>query len=324
MTQAIRIHRTGGPDVLQWEEHPLPAPEAGEIRVRHRAVGVNYIDIYHRTGAYPLPLPSGIGVEGAGVVEAVGEGVAHFAPGDRVVYAGGPPGAYATERLLPAARAVKLPDTISDETAAALFFKGLTAEYLVRRCHAVKPGEVVLLHAAAGGVGTLMSQWLRHLGATTIGTVSSEAKAQHARAHGCTHTIDYRREDIVARVREITGGRGVDVVYDSVGRDTFSASLQCLRTRGLLVSFGIASGPVPPLDVAELGARGGLFVTRPSIAHYTATREELDGGARALFGALASGVLQAEPPAIHPLRDVARVHAELEGGKTVGAIVLVP
>lgn len=324
MTPAIRFQRTGTPEVLTWEDIELAAPGPGELRVRHTVIGVNYIDVYHRNGTYPLPLPGGLGVEAAGVVIAVGGGADEFQVGDRVVYAGGPPGAYARERLVPAGRALKLPDGVSDEVAASLTFKGLTAEYLIRRCHAVQPGDTVLFHAAAGGVGSIACQWLKHLGATVIGTVGSDEKASFVRALGCDHAIVHKREDLVQRVKEITNGAGVSVAYDSIGKDTIAQSLQCLRPRGTLVSFGVASGPTPPIDLAELGARGSLYVTRASIAHYTANREELVAGAKALFDAIADGVVKPAKTTRYALRDVQQAHCDLEGARTSGAVVLIP
>jgi NADPH2:quinone reductase len=320
----VRIQKTGGPEVLGWEDIPLGDPAQGELRVRHTAIGVNYIDVYHRTGAYPLTLPSGLGVEGAGTVVAVGPGVTGFQPGDRVAYAGGPPGAYAEERMVPAARALKLPAGVSDEVAASLTFKGLTVEYLIRRCYPVKRGDAVLLHAAAGGIGSIACQWLRDIGATVIGTVDSEEKAAYAKENGCDHPIVYKQTDVVQRVRELTNGQGVSVVYDSVGKDTFSQSLQALRPRGTLVSFGTISGPTPLIDLAELGAKGSLVVTRPSIAHYTAKREELEAGAAAVFEMIASGKIKPAKITKYPIREVIRAHADLESGKTSGSVILVP
>jgi NADPH2:quinone reductase len=324
MARAIRVHETGGADVLHWEDVPIGEPQQGQLRIRHTAIGLNYIDIYHREGVYPLPMPTGLGVEAAGIVEAVGAQVEGFAAGDRIVYAGGPPGAYSTERLIPADRAVKLPNNISDELAASVFFKGLTVEYLIHRCHQVAKGDTVLWHAAAGGVGSLACQWLSHMGATVIGTVGSDEKAQRAKENGCHFTINYRKEDFVARVREITEGKLVSAVYDSVGKDTIMGSLQCLRPRGILVSFGTASGPTPTIDLAALGARGSLYVTRASVAHYTAQRAELEAAAEAVLGALAQRILQLAPPTIYPLQEVARAHRDIQGGKTQGSLVLMP
>ncbi len=324
MARAIRIKTTGGPGVLQWEEVVVREPGPGELRIRHTAIGLNYIDVYHREGSYPLPLPTGLGVEAAGVVEAVGPGVEGFSAGDRIAYAGGPPGAYSSERLVPATRAAKLPDEVSDELAASVFFKGLTAEYLVRRCHEVKAGDTVLWHAAAGGVGSLATQWLNHIGAEVIGSVGSDEKAEHARGNGCQHVINYRREDLVARVKEITGGKLVSAVYDSVGKDTILKSLDCLHPRGILVSFGTASGPTPPIDLGALGARGSLFVTRASIAHYTANHDEFSAAARALFAMLKAGHLKASKPVVFALDDVGDAHRSIQSGQTQGSIVLRP
>jgi NADPH2:quinone reductase len=324
MAKAVRFERVGGPEVLRLEEVAVGEPGDGQARVRHTAVGVNFIDTYHRTGLYALPLPSGIGVEGAGVVEAVGKGVAHVKPGDRVGYAGGAPGSYAEVRVMGADRLVPLPDGISDRQAAGAMLKGLTVQYLTRRTYPVKAGETVLLHAAAGGVGLIACQWLKALGATVIGTVGSDEKAALARAHGCDHPIVYTREDFVARVRELTKGAGVPVVYDSVGKATFQGSLDCLRPRGLMVTFGNASGPVPPLDLLQLSAKGSLFVTRPTLAGYTGTRDELDAAAHELFEVIGSGKVKIEVSATYPLADAARAHGDLEGRRTTGSIVLVP
>ena len=324
--KSYRITEFGGPEVMKLVDGDLDAPKEGELSILHEAIGVNFIDIYHRTGQFaaPLPLPSGLGVEGVGRVEAIGPGVDGFAVGDRVGYVGGPPGAYATLRLLPAARAVKLPDDVSSETAAALIFKGVTVEYLIRRCAPVRKGDVVLLHAAAGGVGLIACQWLKHLGAEVIGAVGSEEKAEIALAHGCDHAIISTREDVPGRVRELTGGEGVSVVYDSVGASTFAGSLDSLRPRGALVSFGASSGPVPPLDIAQLGGKGSLFVTRPSIAHYTADRAEFDAAAAALFDVLRSGAVRASKVTAYPLAEAAHCHADIEGRVTSGSLILVP
>src|SRR5262245_12110356 len=289
MPKAIRFHTTGGPDVLRWEDVTVGEPGAGEARVRHTAVGVNYIDTYHRSGLYPIPLPNGLGSEGAGVVEAVGPGVTVVKPGDRVAYAGGPPGSYAEVRLLPADRLVKVPDGISNRQAAAMMLKGMTVQYLIRRTYRVRPGDTVLFHAAAGGVGLIACQWLKALGATVIGTVGSDAKAEVARAHGCDQPIVYTREDFPRRVRELTVGQGVPVVYDSVGKSTFAGSLDCLRPFGLLVSFGNASGPVPPFELGVLAQKGSLYVTRPTLVTYTATRGDLEATAKDLFDIVLAG-----------------------------------
>jgi NADPH:quinone reductase len=324
MAHAIRLGETGAPQAMQWEETEVGKPAAGELRVRHTALGLNYIDVYHRKGLYPLPLPTGLGVEGAGVVEEVGQSVNDIEVGDRIVYAGGPPGAYATERLLPASRAIKLPDYIDDQLAASVFMKGLTVEYLIRRCHHVERGDYVLWHAAAGGVGSLACQWLSHIGATVIGTVGTAEKMEHARKNGCDYPVNYKSEDFVARVREITNGTGVSAVYDSVGKDTFTGSIDSLRTRGILISFGTASGPTPPLDLALLGAKGSLFVTRASSAQYTARREELEAAAATVFDMLKNGFLRADTPKVFPLKEIVAAHQELEGARTSGSVVLIP
>jgi NADPH2:quinone reductase len=324
-TRAIRIHRTGGPEVLSFDEIELPAPGPGQALVRQRAVGVNYIDTYHRSGLYPLPsLPHGIGSEAAGVVEAVGDGVTEFVAGDRVAYAAGAPGAYAEARVIPVERLVKLPDGVSEETAAAMLLKGMTVEYLVRRCRPVRAGETVLFHAAAGGVGLIACQWLRELGVTVIGTVGSRDKAEIARAHGCTHTIVYTEEDFSARVRELTGGKGVPVVFDSVGRSTLMGSLECLSPRGMLVSFGNASGKPEPLDLGLLSTKGSLYVTRPTLMAYTASRQELDESANALFDMVVRGKVKIEVRQRFALSDAASAHRALESRQTTGATVLLP
>jgi NADPH2:quinone reductase len=321
MTYAIRFHETGGPEVLRREEVALPDPAPGEARVRHHAVGLNFIDIYHRSGLYPLPLPSGIGLEGAGVVEAVGSGVTEVAVGDRVAYAGGPVGAYAEARNMPADRLVKLPDAIDFQTGAAMMLQGLTAQYLLRRTYCVQPGDTILIHAAAGGVGLIVCQWAKVLGATVIGTVGSDDKAALARAHGCDHAIVYSRENFTERVREITGGRGVPVVYDSIGRDTFTGSLDCLRPLGTMVTFGNASGPVPPVDTQELSKRGSLFLTRPTLFSYTAKRSDLLRMAGELFAVVASGQVRIAVNQTYPLAEAARAHADLVARRTTGSTV---
>ena len=325
MPKAIRIHEHGGPEVLRWEEVEVGEPGPGQLRVRHGAVGLNYIDVYHRTGLYPLPsLPWTLGMEGAGRVEAVGEGVTEFKPGDRIAYASPPVGAYAEVRLMPADRVVALPDAIDDRTAAAMMLQGMTAQYLLRRTYRVQPGDAILLHAAAGGVGLIASQWARHLGATVIGTVGSEEKAELARAHGCHHTILYNRENFVERVREITGGQGVVVVYDSVGKDTFMGSLDCLRPLGMMVSFGNASGPVPPFEPGILAAKGSLFFTRPTLMTYTAQRADLLASAAELFEVVSSGAVRIEVRQTYPLAETARAHRDLEARQTTGSTVLLP
>lgn len=324
MPYAIRFHQTGGPEVLRWEEVAVGDPAPGQVRLRHEAVGLNFIDTYHRSGLYPLPLPSGLGMEGAGVVEAVGAGVTDLAPGDRVAYAGGAPGAYSEVRCLPAGVLLKLPDAIDFRTGAAMMLQGLTSAYLLRRTYRVQAGDPVLIHAAAGGVGLIACQWAKALGATVIGTVSSAAKAELARAHGCDHVIDYTRENFAARVREITGGEGVAVVYDGVGKDTFMGSLDSLRTFGTMVTFGNASGPVPPLDLLLLSQKGSLFVTRPTLGHYTAKREDLLALGAELFDVVASGKVRIEVRQSYALADAAQAHRDLEARKTTGSTVLLP
>lgn len=322
-TRAIRIHRHGGPEVLTLEEIPLAPPGPGEARVRQTAVGLNFIDVYVRTGLYPTPLPAVLGQEGAGVVESLGDGVTEVAVGDRVAYAG-VPGAYAQARNVAAASLVRLPRGVSDETAAAAMLKGGTAEFLLRRTYPVKAGDVVVFHAAAGGVGLIACQWAKHLGATVIGTVGSDAKAELARAHGCDHVVVTSREAIATRVRELTGGRGADVVYDSVGTDTFEASLDCLKPRGMMVSFGNASGPVPPFAPLLLSQKGSLYFTRPTMRSYQSTRAEVEAAAEALFDVVLRGVVRVEVRQRYALTDVARAHADLEGRRTTGATVLLP
>ncbi|MEI7706062.1 MAG: quinone oxidoreductase [Deltaproteobacteria bacterium] len=322
--KAIRIHQTGGPEVLRLEELPVAAPGPGQARVRHTAIGVNFIDTYHRTGLYKLPLPAGLGVEAAGVVEAVGDGVSHVRAGDRVAYVSRPPGAYAEAAVVPADRLVHIPPGISDEVAAAVMLKGMTVWMLVRRIHVVKPGETVLFHAAAGGVGLLAMQWLRALGARTIATVGSDEKGKLAAAAGATDVIVYTREDFVPRVKELTQGKGVPVVYDSVGRSTWEGSLDCLSPLGLMVSYGNSSGPVPPVDISVLAGKGSLFLTRPTLFSYTARREDLEEGARELFGLIAAREILVEVKHRWPLADAAAAHRALEGRQTTGSIVLVP
>lgn len=324
MSLAIRLERHGGPEVLQLVDETLPAPGSGEVRVRHTAIGLNFIDTYFRTGLYPISLPSGLGQEAAGVIEALGPDVSDFAVGDRVAYGTSALGAYAVERVMPTTSLVKLPPGVSDEAAAALMLKGMTAFYLTHLTHAVKPGETLLVHAAAGGVGSLLVPWAKRLGATVIGTAGSADKLAIAKAAGCDHVINYREQDFVAEVRRLTGGRGVDVVYDSVGKDTFLGSLDCLHRRGLLVTYGNASGKVPAFEPVLLSQKGSLFVTRPTLAHYTATREELDTAANAVFAALQSGVIAARIDQRYPLRAAAQAHADLESRRTTGTTVLVP
>lgn len=322
MPHAMRFHEVGGPEVLRWEEVEVGPPGAGEARIRHTAVGLNFIDVYYRKGLYRTALPSGLGNEGAGVVEAVGAGVTDLEPGDRVAYGFAPLGAYSESRLIPADRLVKLPDGIDDRTAAAMMLKGLTAQYLLRQTYRVKRGDTLLLHAAAGGVGSILSQWARHLGATVIGTVGSEEKARVARANGCEHVIVYSREDFVERVTQITGGRKVPVVYDSVGRDTFLRSLDCCAPLGLVVLFGQSSGPVEPLDLGLLAAKGSLFVTRPTLATYAARREALIAMAQELFEVVGSGAVKILVQQTYPLREAVRAHRDLEARRTTGSTVL--
>lgn len=322
--QAIRFHHTGGPEVLCWESIDLGEPGSGQVRVRHAAVGLNFIDTYHRTGLYPLPLPSGIGLEGAGVVEAVGEGVTQFRAGDRVAYAGGPVGAYSEARCMPVAPLLKLPENIDFRTGAAMMLQGLTAAYLLRKTYRVQAGDAVLIHAAAGGVGLIACQWAKALGATVIGTTSTEAKAELARAHGADHVIFYNREDVAKRVREITGGEGVAVVYDGVGKDTFMGSLDSLRVRGTMVSFGNASGPVAPFDPLLLSQKGSLFITRPTLAHHTAKREELEELGGELFAMVGGGKVKVEVNQTYALRDAAQAHRDLEARRTTGSTILLP
>jgi NADPH2:quinone reductase len=322
--KAIRIGETGGPEVMKLEEIELGKPGPGEVRVRQTAIGLNYIDTYHRSGLYPLPLPSGIGLEAAGVVEALGSGVTSLAVGDRVAYGTGPIGAYAEERNLPAARLTKLPASISDETAAGMMLKGMTVRYLVRATYKVAPGDTILLHAAAGGVGLLLSQWAKALGATVIGTVGSEEKMATAKAHGCDHVINYSTEDTVARVKDITGGKGVPVVYDGVGQATLMTSLDCLSPRGLLVSFGNASGPVKALDLGLLAAKGSLYVTRPTLMTYTASDADLKETADDLVQMVASGKLKVPVNQRYALVDAVQAHRDLEARRTTGTTVLLP
>ena len=325
MNHAIQIEEHGGSDVMHWREIPLTGPGPGEVRIRHSAIGLNFIDVYHRSGLYPVEsLPFTPGVEAAGVVESVGEGVVDFAPGDRVAYAGGPLGAYSESRNFPARQLIALPEGIEDRQAAAVMLKGMTAEYLVRRTYPVKAGETILVHAAAGGVGQLLCQWAAAIGAQVIGTVGSEEKAAVARERGCRHTINYRTESIVERVGEITGGKGVPVVYDSVGRDTFEASLAVLAPLGTLVSFGQSSGKVPPFDITRLSQMGSLYITRPTLFDYNRTREQLLASANALFERLMSGDMQLQIAQAFSLKEAALAHDALEGRRTRGSSVLLP
>ena len=325
MVKAIRIHRTGGPDAMQWEDVEVGAPGPGEVRIRHEAVGLNYIDVYFRTGLYPAPsLPFTPGMEGAGVVEAVGEGVDSLVVGDRVAYAAPPVGSYAEERLMPAGKVVKVPAGIDSRQAAAMMLQGMTVEYLLRRTYPVRSGETVLFHAAAGGVGLIACQWAKQLGATVIGTVGSDEKAALARAHGCDHPIVYTRENFTERVRELTGGAGVPVVYDAVGRDTFEGSLDCLAPRGMLVSFGQSSGKIDPFDLGILSAKGSLYLTRPTLMTYTASRTDLEASAQALFDVVGRGAVRITVNQTFPLAEAAAAHRALESRRTTGSTILLP
>ena len=324
MAKAIRINRTGGPEVMEYVDVEVGEPGPGEARVRHAACGINFIDVYFRTGLYPQPLPAGLGMEGAGVVEAVGEGVTEVAVGDRVAYAGRPNGAYSEVRNLPSALLLRLPDAISFETGAAMMLQGLTVQYLFRRTVPLKRGDTILFHAAAGGVGLIASQWARALGVNMIGTVGSDEKAALAKAAGCAHVINYNTEDFVARVMEITNGEKVSVVYDSIGKDTFTKSLDCLRPLGMMVSFGSASGPVPDFSLAELSARGSLFITRPTLFSYAAKRADLEAMAADLFAVVASGAVKIDINQTYKLADAAQAHIDLESRRTTGSSILVP
>ncbi|RQT90971.1 quinone oxidoreductase family protein [Burkholderia cepacia] len=324
MPKAIRYDQPGGPDVMKWVDVEVGEPKAGEVRIRQHAVGLNYIDVYFRTGLYPQPLPGGLGMEAAGEVTAVGEGVTAFKAGDRVAYVGQPPGAYAQERVMPAERLVKLPDGISYDDAASVMLQGLTAHYLLRRTYPVKAGNTILIHAAAGGVGLLVCQWAKALGATVIGTVGSDEKAALAKAHGCDHPIVYTRENFTQRVKEITNGAGVPVVYDSIGKDTYIGSLDCLAPLGYFVSFGNASGPLPAIDSKEFSSRGSLFFTRPTLFSYIAKRADLESAAAELFDVILSGKVKTSINQRYPLAEVGRAHADLESRKTTGSTILIP
>jgi NADPH:quinone reductase len=322
MVHAIRFAKTGGPEVLEWQEVEVGKPGPGQVRIKHTAVGLNFVDTYQRSGLYQMPLPSGLGSEAAGVVEEVGPGVSDLKPGQRVAYGNAPLGAYSEARLIPADRLVPVPDGITDQQAAAMMLKGMTAWYLIRRTHVVKPGETILIHAAAGGVGLIVCQWAKHLGATVIGTVGSDAKAELAKKNGCDHPIVYTREDFVARVGEITKGAKLPVVYDSVGKDTFYKSLDCLAPLGLIASFGQASGAIGPVDLGILAAKGSLFLTRPTLNTYVAKREDLLTAARELFDVVSKGAVKLAINQTHPLRDAAQAHRALESRKTTGSTVL--
>ncbi|MBL0142864.1 MAG: quinone oxidoreductase [Betaproteobacteria bacterium] len=324
MPHAIRIHKNGGPEVLQWEEVTIGEPGPNEARIANKAIGLNYIDTYHRTGLYPMPMPSGLGLEGAGVVEAVGPGVTELKAGDRVAYCNGPIGAYAEKKMHPVERLVKIPDGISFEQAACMMLQGLTVQYLFRRTYTLKAGETIVFHAAAGGVGLIASQWARALGVHMIGTVSSDEKAKLATDNGCEHIVIYTKEDFVARTKEITGGKGVPVVYDGVGKDTFMKSLDCLQPRGMMVSFGNSSGAVEPLNLGILAAKGSLYVTRPTLITHTTPRAALMAAADELFGHVLAGRIKINPRQSYPLKDAAQAHRDLEARKTTGSTILVP
>ncbi|MEL0111860.1 MAG: quinone oxidoreductase [Rickettsiales bacterium] len=320
MPKAIQIKKQGAAGVMKWVEVPLGKPKRGEVLIQQSHVGLNYIDVYHRSGLYPLPLPAGIGMEAAGTVEAVGPGVKNIRIGDRVAYASGPPGSYAEYRIMPAGRVVKLPEWIANDQAAAMMLQGMTTEYLIRRTYKVKAGDTVLFHAAAGGVGLIACQWLKQLGATVIGTVGSPAKAKLAKAHGCDHVINYNKQDFVKRVRSITKGQGVPVVYDSVGKSTFNGSLDCLSPLGMFVSFGNASGPIPPVDAGLLSQKGSLYFTRPTLMTYTASDKDLAASARSLFAAVKKGV-KIEINQRYPMANAVQAHRDLEARKTTGSTV---
>ena len=325
MTKAIRIYRTGGPEVMQWEDIEVGAPGAGQVRMKNTAVGLNFRDVLIRNGGHALKaFPSGLGLESAGVIEAIGPGVSGLTVGQRIAVVAGPDGAYAEARLVPAARVVPLPDTIDERTAASMMIRGMTVRYLLRETYPVQHGDTILIHAAAGGLGLIFCQWAKHLGATVIGTVSSAAKGEIARAHGCDHAIVYGNEDFTARVREITSSKGVAAVYDSVGKDTFEASLNCLRPRGVMVSFGEASGDPPPVALRRLGTLGSIYVTHPSLPDYTATREALLATAGDLFAMVAGGNVKIDVSRSYPLAGAARAHADVESRQSTGSIVLIP
>lgn len=324
MAKAIRFHKTGGPEVMQLEDVNVGEPAAGQARIRQTAIGVNFIDTYHRSGLYPMPMPSGLGSEGAGVVEAVGPGVTEIKAGDRVAYTGNPVGSYAEARLYAADRLVKVPAGITDQQAASMMLKGMTVWYLIHKTFKVKSGDTVLWHAAAGGVGLIASQWLKALGVNVIGTVGSEEKAVFAKKAGCAHVINYSTENFTQRVKDITGGKLVPVVYDSVGKSTWEGSLDCLQPRGMMVSFGNASGAVAPINIGILSQKGSLFLTRPTLFHYIATRAELEEAAKTLFDVVASGKVKIEVTGTYKLADVQQAHRDLEGRKTTGSVILVP
>ncbi|GHD39678.1 quinone oxidoreductase [Thalassobaculum fulvum] len=324
MVKAIRFHKPGGPEVMQLEDIELAAPAAGQIQIRHTAIGLNYIDTYHRSGLYPLALPHGLGMEGAGTVAAVGDGVRDFAVGDRVAYAAPPPGSYSEARNIEASKVVKVPAGVDDKTAAAMMLKGMTAQYLIRQVYKVQAGDTILIHAAAGGVGLIVCQWAKALGATVIGTVGSDAKAELAKANGCDHPIVYSRDDFVEKTLEITGGKKLPVVYDSIGKDTWPKSLDVLRPRGMMVSFGQSSGPIPPVDLGIFAAKGSLQFTRPTLMTFTATKAGLDEMAADLFAAVSSGKVKINIEQTYALADIVKAHQDLEGRKTTGSTVILP
>jgi NADPH2:quinone reductase len=323
-TNAIRVHKQGGPEEMKWETVDLPTIKEGEVLIKHTAIGLNYIDTYHRSGLYPMPVPLTLGLEGAGIIEEIGENVNGLKAGDRVAYASPPTGSYAEAKVMPADRLVKIPDNISDEVAAAIMLKGMTVEYLVRRTYNVKAGQTVLFHAVAGGVGLIACQWLKAIGATTIGTVGSEEKAALAKANGCDHTILYREENFVDKVKEITNREGVPVVYDGIGKDTALQGLDCLSPFGLMVIFGNASGNAPPIDTGLLAAKGSLFLTRPTLMTYNAKREALVDSAQQVFNMVGSGKINISINARYDLKDAAQAHKDLESRKTTGSTLLMP
>jgi NADPH2:quinone reductase len=324
MSKAIRFHKTGGPEVMQVEEVAVGEPAAGQARIRHTAIGVNFIDTYHRSGLYPMPMPSGLGSEGAGVVEALGPGVTGLKVGDRVAYTGNPVGSYSESRLYAADRLVTIPAGITDRQAASMMLKGMTVQYLIHSTYKCKPGDTVLWHAAAGGVGQIACQWLKSMGVTVIGTAGSDEKTALAKKAGCAHVINYSTENFTQRVKEITGGKGVPVVYDSVGKSTWEGSLDCLQPRGMMVSFGNASGAVAPVAIGILATKGSLYLTRPTLLHYTATRADLEASAKSLFDVVSSGKVKIEVTGTYKLADAAQAHRDLEGRKTTGSIILEP
>ena len=324
MVKVVKFNKPGGPDVLVFEDVTVGAPGPGAARIKHTVIGVNYIDTYHRSGLYPLPLPSGLGLEGVGIVEAVGPGVAHIKPGDKVAYAGGPPGGYSEARLIPADRLVTVPAGLDDKTVGAMMLRGMTAQFLLKRCYPVKAGQTILIHAAAGGVGLIVCQWAKALGCTVIGTVGSDAKADIAQAHGCDYPIVYTRENFTERVRALTKGEGVPVVYDSVGKDTLDGSLDCLQPMGMMVLFGNASGMTAPLNIGTLAAKGSLFLTRPTLMTYIAKRADLEKSAADLFDIVRSGKVKISVNQTYAMKDVVQMHRDMEARKTTGSTIMLP